>query len=81
MKEGTSPEVPKARERRGEPRVGRVRGSGPCRGVIERPGGSRHDTQQGLEVEQDLLCSNRGFIDLTECSEELLGAIVKKEDW
>ena len=37
--------------------------------------------QQGLEVEQDLLCSNRGFIDLTECSEELLGAIVKKEDW
>ena len=44
MKEGTSPEVPKARESRGEPRVGRVRGSGPCRGVIERPGGSRHDT-------------------------------------
>ena len=43
MKEGTSPEVPKARESRGEPRVGRVRGSGPCRGVIERPGGSRHD--------------------------------------
>ena len=37
--------------------------------------------QQGLEVEQNLLCSNRGFIDLTECSEELLGAIVKKEDW
>ena len=37
--------------------------------------------QQSLEVEQDLLCSNRGFIDLTECSEELLGAIVKKEDW
>ena len=37
--------------------------------------------QQFLEVEQDLLCSNRGFIDLTECSEELLGAIVKKEDW
>ena len=43
MKEGTSPEVLKARESRGEPRVGRVRGSGPCRGVIERPGGSRHD--------------------------------------
>ena len=43
MKEGTRPEVPKARESRGEPRVGRVRGSGPCRGVIERPGGSRHD--------------------------------------
>ena len=37
--------------------------------------------QQVLKVEQDLLCSNRGFIDLTECSEELLGAIVKKEDW
>ena len=45
MKEGTSPEVPKARESRGEPRVGRVRGSGPCRGVIERPGGSRHDSE------------------------------------
>ena len=44
MKEGTRPEVPKAWESRGEPRVGRVRGSGPCRGVIERPGGSRHDT-------------------------------------
>ena len=44
MKEGTSPEVLKARESRGEPQVGRVRGSGPCRGVIERPGGSRHDT-------------------------------------
>ena len=44
MKEGTSPEVLKARESRGEPRVGRVRGSGPCRGVIERPGGSRHDS-------------------------------------
>ena len=43
MKEGTSPEVLKARESRGEPRVERVRGSGPCRGVIERPGGSRHD--------------------------------------
>ena len=43
MKGGTSPEVLKARESRGEPRVGRVRGSGPCRGVIERPGGSRHD--------------------------------------
>ena len=37
--------------------------------------------QQTVKVEQDLLCSNRGFIDLTECSEELLGAIVKKEDW
>ena len=37
--------------------------------------------QQGLEVEQNLLCSNRGFIDLTECSEELLGAIVKECDW
>ena len=47
MKEGTSPEVPKARESRGEPRVGRVRGSGPCRGVIERPGGSRHDSALG----------------------------------
>ena len=46
MKEGTSPEVLKARESRGEPRVGRVRGSGPCRGVIERPGGSRHDSCQ-----------------------------------
>ena len=46
MKGGTSPEVPKARESRGEPRVGRVRGSGPCRGVIERPGGSRHDILQ-----------------------------------
>ena len=45
MKEGTSPEVLKARESRGEPRVGRVRGSGPCRGVIERPGGSRHDRE------------------------------------
>ena len=45
MKEGTSPEGPKARESRGEPRVGRVRGSGPCRGVIERPGGSRHDSR------------------------------------
>ena len=44
MKEGTGPEVLKARESRGEPRVGRVRGSGPCRGVIERPGGSRHDS-------------------------------------
>ena len=44
MKGGTSPEVPKARESRGEPRVERVRGSGPCRGVIERPGGSRHDS-------------------------------------
>ena len=44
MKEGASPEVLKARESRGKPRVGRVRGSGPCRGVIERPGGSRHDT-------------------------------------
>ena len=43
MKEGASPEVLKARESRGKPRVGRVRGSGPCRGVIERPGGSRHD--------------------------------------
>ena len=43
MKGGTSPEVPKARESRGEPRVEHVRGSGPCRGVIERPGGSRHD--------------------------------------
>ena len=43
MKGGTSPEVLKARESRGEPRVGHVRGSGPCRGVIERPGGSRHD--------------------------------------
>ena len=46
MKEGASPEVLKARESRGEPRVGRVRGSGPCRGVIERPGGSRHDTKR-----------------------------------
>ena len=45
MKEGASPEVLKARESRGKPRVGRVRGSGPCRGVIERPGGSRHDTE------------------------------------
>ena len=45
MKGGTSPEVLKARESRGEPRVGRVRGSGPCRGVIERPGRSRHDTR------------------------------------
>ena len=44
MKGGTSPEVLKARESRGEPRVGHVRGSGPCRGVIERPGGSRHDS-------------------------------------
>ena len=44
MKGGTSPEVLKARESWGEPRVGRVRGSGPCRGVIGRPGGSRHDT-------------------------------------
>ena len=50
MKEGTSPEVLKARESRGEPRVGRVRGSGPCRGVIERPGGSRHDTAQVLDA-------------------------------
>ena len=48
MKGGTSPEDPKARESRGEPRVGRVRGSGPCRGVIERPGGSRHDISQIL---------------------------------
>ena len=43
MKEGAGPEVLKARESRGKPRVGHVRGSGPCRGVIERPGGSRHD--------------------------------------
>ena len=48
MKEGASPEVLKARESRGKPRVGRVRGSGPCRGVIERPGGSRHDTPSPL---------------------------------
>ena len=48
MKGGTSPEVLKARESRGEPRVGRVRGSGPCRGVIERPGGSRHDNSQAV---------------------------------
>ena len=51
MKEGTSPEVLKARESRGEPRVGRVRGSGPCRGVIERPGGSRHDSCPSLRAE------------------------------
>ena len=49
MKEGASPEVLKARESRGKPRVGRVRGSGPCRGVIERPGGSRHDTVQSTD--------------------------------
>ena len=51
MKEGTSPEGPKARESRGEPRVERVRGSGPCRGVIERPGGSRHDSCLPLRAE------------------------------
>ena len=51
MKEGTSPEVLKARESRGEPRVGRVRGSGPCRGVIERPGRSRHDSNQLLSAD------------------------------
>ena len=55
MKEGTSPEVPKARESRGEPRVGRVRGSGPCRGVIERPGGSRHDTVLNVPKLVDVL--------------------------
>ena len=55
MKEGASPEVLKARESRGKPRVGRVRGSGPCRGVIERPGGSRHNTQLALQkVGQDI---------------------------
>ena len=56
MKGGTSPEVPKARESRGEPRVGRVRGSGPCRGVIERPGGSRHDREGGLGYEESGEC-------------------------
>ena len=54
MKEGTSPEGPKARESRGEPRVERVRGSGPCRGVIERPGGSRHDTPPDLDDDGEL---------------------------
>ena len=59
MKEGASPEVLKARESRGKPRVGRVRGSGPCRGVIERPGGSRHDsdlesiTRKGVNASQE----------------------------
>ena len=57
MKEGTSPEVPKARESRGEPRVGRVRGSGPCRGVIERPGGSRHDI-----LVKDVECGRKGMV-------------------
>ena len=55
MKEGASPEVLKARESRGEPRVGRVRGSGPCRGVIERPGGSRHDTMTKLDIADTLV--------------------------
>ena len=52
MKEGTSPEVLKARESRG-PRVGRVRGSGPCRGVIERPGGSRHDSAMHINSSEE----------------------------
>ena len=37
MKEGTSPE--------GAGKSGALLGSGPCRGVIERPGGSQHDKQ------------------------------------
>ena len=57
MKEGTSPEVLKARESRGEPRVGRVRGSGPCRGVIERPGGSRHDIRKGSVQKMAYFCN------------------------